>query len=123
MTPYISVAGALFMLALIEVGAPPRRRLWGTIALLIVLAFGALRFETGFDWMPYAKAFDDTPPIAVAIEDGIQEQDIPMETLFIWLNVIIKTFTENSTVLFAIVALFGIVSIHKVQKRYHARNA
>ncbi|HWO29617.1 MAG TPA: EpsG family protein [Candidatus Acidoferrum sp.] len=114
MTPYISVACALFMLALVEVGAPPKRRLWGTIALLIVLAFGVLRFETGFDWAPYAKEFDDIPPIAVAIEDGIQEPYIPMETLFIWLNVVVKTFTEDVTVLFVVVALFGIVSIHEV---------
>jgi hypothetical protein len=117
MTPYSSVAGALFMLALVEVGAPPKRRLWGTIALLIVLAFGALRFETGFDWVPYAQEFNDIPPIAIAIEDGIQEPYIPMETLFIWLNVVIKTFTEDVTVLFAVVALFGIISIHGVSRK------
>jgi len=114
MTPYISVAGALFMLALVEAGAPPKRRLWGVIALLIVLAFGTLRFETGFDWVAYAEEFKDIPSIVAAIEDGIQEPHIPMETLFIWLNVVIKTFTEDVTVLFAVAALFGIVSIHEV---------
>jgi len=114
MTPYISVAAALFVLALVEAGAPAERRLWGTIALLIVLAFGALRFETGFDWAVYAEEFGDIPPITVAIEDGIQEPYLPMETLFIWLNVIVKTFADDVTALFTVVALFGIVSIHEV---------
>lgn len=114
MTTYISIAAALFMLALVEAGAPSERRLWGTIALAIVLAFGALRFETGFDWVFYAEEFKDIPPITVAIEDGIQDPYIPMEPLFIWLNVVVKTFTDDVTVLFAVVALFGIVSIHEV---------
>jgi hypothetical protein len=37
-----------------------------------------------------------------------------METLFLWLNVIVKTFTDDVTVLFAVAAIFGIVSIHEI---------
>jgi hypothetical protein len=50
MAVYIAIASALLLLALLEVGT--KKRLCVTVSLLIVGAVAALRFETGFDWIP-----------------------------------------------------------------------
>jgi hypothetical protein len=40
-----------------------------------------------------------------------------MEPLYILLNSVVKTFTDDVVVLFAVVALFAIVTIHQVTGR------
>jgi hypothetical protein len=106
---------ALLLHALFEVGKP--RAPWGRLAALILSAFGALRFETGFDWMPYATAFDDAPTLVAALQEGLPDTNPPMEPLYLWLMIGVKTLTDNVSVLFGLATLFGIGTIHAVTGR------
>jgi EpsG-like putative glucosyltransferase len=110
MLPYIMVASVLWILAVAEVGASSR--VWERLALMTVLYFGALRFETGFDWVAYQDAFQTLPDPAYALHYGIPPQNLEMEPLYTWLSVLLKALTDDATALFILAALFSITVLH-----------
>jgi hypothetical protein len=118
MLPYIIVACILWTLAIAEVGASSR--IWERLALATVLCFGALRFQTGFDWVVYEDAFQALPDPIYALHYGIPQQNAEMEPLYTWFSVLLKALTDDATVLFILAAAFSITVLHVAVGRVSA---
>src|SRR6202162_3192061 len=111
MAIYVIVAVLLFVFACGE-QCTERSRLWPTLSLIVVLVFAATRFETGFDWPAYEQAFDELPTLKDALANGIPDQTLPTEPLYAAFNIIVKSFTDEVTVIFVIASVLSIVTMH-----------
>ena len=111
MAVYVIVAFLLFVFACGE-QCTERSRLWPTLSLIVVLVFAATRFETGFDWMAYEQAFDELPTPKDAFANGIPDQTLPVEPLYAAFNMIVKSLTDEVTIIFVIASAFSIVTLH-----------
>ena len=117
MSAYIIVALFLIGLALLDVEYPRSRPACAAASLMLVTAFAALRYQTGYDWLVYEDFFNSTVDLETALYRGIPPQDRPMEPLFYALNMLIKSIGGSLTLLFAIVAVFNCYIIHAVTGR------
>lgn len=117
MSAYIIVALLLIALALLDVEYPRLRPACAAASLMLVTAFAALRYQTGYDWLVYEDFFNSTVDLETALYRGIPPQDRPMEPLFYALNMLIKSIGGSLTLLFAIVAVFNCYVIHVVTRR------
>ena len=102
MTAYIVVAALLTALALIDAAFPRSSRDWGLVATAIVIVFGAFRYQTGYDWLAYETFFDESVDLETALYVGLPQRDIPMEPLYEFLNMTIKSVGGESTLLFVL---------------------
>src|SRR6516225_1247704 len=100
MTPYFAVIGILGFLALVQ-GAGARSRIWPGLALVVLLVFGALRYETGFDWAAYDWVYDLMPGLAdvVRYRAPVPETDPPMEPGYVAVSILLKSVTDDAAVL------------------------
>lgn len=96
---------------------PNARRGFGYTSLILAGTFAALRYETGYDWIAYEAYFLSSVDLETAFYVGIPAQDVVMEPLFEWLNILIKSVDGSFAVLLALVALFNCVTIHYVTAR------
>jgi len=115
MAVYLAVASILLLLALLEVGT--RRRWCAAIALIIVTAFAALRYETGFDWISYKWIFEEAPTVVGFLRGEPLNPNsdlLVMEDTYLVLNSVVRSFTDNIIVLFSLISVFTILAIHQV---------
>lgn len=120
MAIYIILAVVLWLMALIEAAQQRRMSDWpGYFALFLFVAFAGTRFETGYDWMAYQETFADAPTF-YGVMTGQQSifSFTPMERLYAFLNVFVKSLWGDIQVLFFLTALFNGIVIFRFAKRF-----
>jgi hypothetical protein len=123
MEAYITVGLLLLFLALIEVLKPHISGVTGFIALILVTSLAALRHETGYDWFEYETFFDQSVSFSKALESGIPTPDLPMEPLYVALNMSIKSFDGPFSLLVAISAIFSCGVVHLVTRQISSQQS
>ena len=98
MLPYLIILVFLVFCSFIH-SAPNQQRSLIThwIPLLLVTVFGGIRFQTGYDWLPYTLYFEQLP---TNFSEGISGEEIKglpsMEPSYFLINYFIKNIGRSA---------------------------
>lgn len=120
MAVYITLVAILALLSVLE--QDPKVKWPGQVAALLLILFGGLRYETGFDWVEYESYFDLMQPIW-SKEPQYVESSLAVEPGFALLTLLIRSLAiPFQGLLFAITAI-NITIIYFFARRYTHRLA
>ncbi|PFH09716.1 EpsG-like putative glucosyltransferase [Collimonas sp. PA-H2] len=110
MTFYIALALIFWILVLLAENREKLHPLLVAVAIVTFVMLAGFRWETGYDWIAYEQALNDSPPLLQLSFTNLPEALRPMEALFIILLATIKQFGGSIQALYFIVALFNGIS-------------
>jgi EpsG family len=93
----------------------PAKKLFNYLSLFLFVLIAGTRFETGYDWQAYTNVYENTPSLLEVLfshKSAILYGE--MEPLFIFSNALLKSFSDNVSLLFFMAAFFNGVVIYKV---------
>lgn len=121
MTAYLIVVGILFLLSIFERGEPNKLGT-GKIACAILVIFGGLRHETGFDWVEYEYYYELIQPIW-ATRTEFATSNLLIEPGFQFFCFILKSLGFSFQMFLFTITCFNMVVIYFFAKRYTSRIA
>ncbi|VVE81583.1 EpsG family protein [Pandoraea sputorum] len=112
MSFYLVIAVVLSVVALVQVVWRKRILSLGGLAVLALWALAALRYRTGYDWLVYQAFFDQYAPNYIGDGSGM----VPMEPLYVLLNIVVAKMTGSFQVLLVVIATFNIWVLYRFVK-------
>lgn len=112
MSFYIVIAAVLSLLTLMQVVWRKRILSLGGLAVLLLWALAAFRYRTGYDWLVYQSFFDQYAPNFLGDGSGM----VPMEPLYVLLNIVVAKTTGSFQVLLFVIATFNIWVLYRFVK-------
>ena len=113
---YLTIAVMLFFIDFINhysIGVI--KKIFNYFSLFIFVIIAGTRFETGYDWRAYTGVYENTPSLLeVLFLDKNALLHSEMEPLFVFSNAVLKSFSNNVSLLFFMAAFFNGVIIYKV---------
>ena len=125
MLPYLIILVFLVFCSFIH-SAPNQQRSLIThwIPLLLVTVFGGIRFQTGYDWLPYTLYFEQLP---TNFSEGISGEEIKglpsMEPSYFLINYFIKNIGLSFDFVFLTGAFFNWYALRKLLATIPNNNA
>jgi hypothetical protein len=114
--PYLSLIVLLTMLSFISGGrgfANPIVYKW--MPLISLALFSGLRYQTGYDWMPYTELFERIPTVWSEGLFNLDLSNLPnMEPGYITLNFVVRFFGLSVDYLFLICAIFNVFALSRL---------
>src|SRR5262245_51612497 len=109
MASYLVVAGLLLLFAVLA--SRWQSRVLALCSTFLIGGFIALRYQLGYDWLAYEQLFDEVPTFwdrAISPYYDIANMDLTLdvESVFLWLNIAVKSLGGTSELLFALIAVF-----------------
>jgi hypothetical protein len=113
---YMLLAAFIFTSAICQIYMPKMSRTIGIVSVLALILFAGLRFQTGNDWLWYKTYFDSVQPIWHSWSNLTQTTRacLSFEVFYLWLNILLKSLSDNYAVLLFVVAAFSIATMHVV---------
>lgn len=104
--------------------SPATNRILNYISLSIFVLIAGTRYETGYDWAAYTLVYENAPTIQdILFENQDWFSFSQMEPIYLLLNILLKTFCNNVTLLFLTSALFNGFVIHKVSQKFKVNSS
>lgn len=104
--------------------SPAANRILNYISLSIFVLIAGTRYETGYDWAAYTLVYENAPTIQdILFENQDWFSFSQMEPMYLLLNILLKTFCNNVTLLFLTSALFNGFVIHKVSQKFKVNSS
>lgn len=104
MTPYMVVGISLAAIALIE-SRRPSWRAPSALATAVLVLFGGLRFETGYDWPAYIEFYEEIPSMGELIAGVPVYTTNAFEPLFLLVNASFRELNAPIELLFFAITL------------------
>lgn len=119
---YLTVAVIFFLIDFINhYSIEPAKKIFNYLSLFLFVLIAGTRFETGYDWQAYTNVYENTPSLLEVL--FLHKSTIlygEMEPLFIFSNALLKSFSDNVSLLFFMTAFFNGVVIYKVSLKLKA---
>jgi hypothetical protein len=113
MVPYILVGVFLWIVTLVAMGSQSHRS-WSLLCLIVIMAFTALRYEIGYDWLAYEQYFNWVGSSFSFSNYILTQSVLPVEYLYFILNVAISNIGGDFQILLISVAVFNLIVIDRM---------